>query len=125
MSPKLDTTLCEKYPKIFVLRHTRSTSIGGSGFQCGDGWYDLIDRLCQILQECTDHGGGPQIVAAQVKEKFGGLRFYAHGLNDRMLGMITMAEALSHTICDVCGDRGKTVERNAVYLTRCARHENF
>ncbi|MFM0100707.1 hypothetical protein PQQ87_34275 [Paraburkholderia nemoris] len=123
MSPKLDTTLCEKYPKIFAHRHIDSTIIGGRGFECGDGWYDLIDLLCHNLQGETDHNGGPQAVADQVKEKFAGLRFYAHGVNDRMLGMITMAETFSHAICDVCGNRGKTVERKGVHLTRCVNHE--
>ena len=46
------------------------------GFSCGDGWYLLIDRLCSSLQWDTDTNKYPQVVATQVKEKYGTLRFY-------------------------------------------------
>ncbi|CAN7464863.1 hypothetical protein [Paraburkholderia hospita] len=122
MSPELDAKLCATYPKIFADRHKSNTIIGMRGFECGDGWFDLLDLLCHNLQGETDHNGGPQAVAEQVKEKMAGLRFYAHGVNDRMQGMIRMAETVSYTICDVCGERGRTLECNGIYQTLCVKH---
>src|ERR1017187_6752684 len=99
MNPKLETLLT-KYPKIFQgLRY---------GFECSDGWYDLIDTLCNCIQSYVDHATPPleiptdilQVVAIQVKEKFGGLRFYHHGGDTHTDGMITFAEYMSYHICD-------------------------
>lgn len=42
-------------------------------------------------------------VAAQVKEKFGGLRFYVNGGNDRVWDIIGTAESLSYHVCEECG----------------------
>ena len=53
----------------------------------------------------------PQIVASQVKEKFGGLRFYVEGASDKQYAVISWAESLSYGICENCGstkDIGQT-----------------
>ena len=49
----------------------------------------------------------PQVVATQVKEKFGTLRFYYDGGDDVVRGLVQMAEALSEVTCEVCGSPGK------------------
>ena len=46
------------------------------GIDTGDGWYDLIDTLCGLLQFNTDRNRCPQVEATQVKEKYGTLSFY-------------------------------------------------
>ena len=44
------------------------------------GWLNLIDELCCTLQIYLDsHSDVPQVKVLQVKEKFGGLRFYFSG----------------------------------------------
>lgn len=126
MSPDKDKALCEKYPKIFVDRHgnMRSTAMCW-GFDCGDGWYDLIDVLCAHLQAMTDNNPNndrfPQIVAAQVKEKFGGLRFYVSASSDYHDGLIGMAESMSYRICEVCGNPGTPNKRGWIRTT-CTVH---
>ncbi|WP_227245422.1 hypothetical protein [Paraburkholderia caribensis] len=113
MSPELSERLYTDYPLIFVRRPI---------FALGGGWFDLLDTLCRSLQAETANGA-PQVVAQQVKEKFGGLRFYTGPRNDAQRGMIDMAQALSFHICDVCGNRGQHIgpgwER-----TRCKAHAN-
>lgn len=42
-------------------------------------------------------------IAAQVKEKFGGLRFYVDRGNAKHHAYITFAEVMSETICEECG----------------------
>jgi hypothetical protein len=86
LSPELDAKLRASYPHIFVVEPTaahdeRNAGLTQSpfshwGFECGDGWYDLIDALCSSLQNATENDA-PQVVVVQVKEKLGSLRFYA------------------------------------------------
>ena len=45
--------------------------------------------------------------ATQIKEKFGGLRFYTRKHDDRVQDMITVAEYLSEMTCEVCGAPGE------------------
>ena len=104
MSPELDRALCERYPKIFVDRHaSRYETSMCWGFCVEDGWYDLIDILCQQLQQQVDQEALPQIVATQVKEKFGTLRFRVRTPSPTQREVIRLAEAMSERICDICG----------------------
>ena len=65
MRKDLDNLLCQRYPLIFADRsRSIKESCMGWGFSCGDGWFDLIDSLCERLQFWTDHNHAPQIVAA-------------------------------------------------------------
>ena len=72
MREELDAALVTKFPKIFANRYgdLRETAMVW-GFSCDDGWYWLIEELCAALQWDTDKNKHPQIVATQVKEKFG------------------------------------------------------
>jgi len=47
-------------------------------------------------------------VAVQVKEKFGGLRFYVNGATDKHWNFISFAESMSYRTCEECGAVGKT-----------------
>ncbi len=98
--------------KLLIQRHGRilarlenPPAIGGSQDEivCGDGWFDLIDVLCARMQFHTDVDGAPQVVALQVKEKFGTLRFYADGADEIHTGMIDVAQAMSERTCGSCG----------------------
>ncbi len=145
MTPELDKQLCEKYPKIFRDRHAdMRTTCMCWGISVGDGWYDLIDNLCSVIQNHIDcqqrqhdyileynstttnqpHEVPPkpfQVVASQVKEKFGGLCFYVNGSNDYVSGAIDLAGCMSHRICEECGSPGKT-QGPGWLLTLCDEH---
>jgi hypothetical protein len=112
MKKELDEKLVEKYPEIFADRHgDKRETLMCWGFACGDGWYWLIDRLCSSLQWDTDMNGEPQVVAVQVKEKFGVLCFYVKTATPEQHSMIRFAESLSAHICEDCGtteNMGKT-----------------
>jgi len=50
MKRELDEELCRKYPLIFKNRHAHMTETAMCwGFECGDGWYNIIDVLCGLL----------------------------------------------------------------------------
>lgn len=124
MSPLLDNALCQKFPLIFVDRNSSMTVTAMCwGFDVEDGWYPLIDVLCEELQRESNRDGAPQLVATQVKEKFGGLRFYAQCVTERQEAMIDFAEALSFRICEECGAPGTLNDRKGRWIaTRCTSH---
>ena len=63
----------------------------------------------------------PQVVAVQVKEKFGTLRFYYNGGDDEVRGIERMAESMSAVMCEECGSPGKT--RSGGWIrTLCDEH---
>ena len=109
-----------KYPKIF------GTGAGFRGQGCsmeiGDGWYTLIDDLCAKLQADAD-ACGSQPKAYQVKEKFGGLRFYVDIATPEQQEMIGEAEEKSTKLCEVCGAAG-TRTRSGWIKTLCKAHNS-
>ena len=105
MSPELQNKLYSKYPKIFVDKDkSMQESCMCWGIETPDSWYDIIDTLCHALtytystsldidKEDAEHLNikpirfrdedsyiysveCPQVIAEQVKEKYGTLRFY-------------------------------------------------
>lgn len=186
MSPELDKKLVETYPKIFANRYgDMKTTAMCWGFDCGDGWYWLIDALCSNLQWNTDNnnkqyviknkflrkflpflyntlqklpgkynlkrkkqinplviirsfllglvfewrrsreftyiesGRYPQVVASQVKEKFGGLRFYVEGASNVQHAVINWTESLSYRTCENCGSTKNIGSTQGWYKTLC------
>jgi len=112
MKKELQEKLFKKYPKIFAQRYLSMEQTAMCwGIDTGDGWYWLIDQLCEYLQFQTDNNKSPQVEASQVKEKFGGLRFYVSGADDRQYSAIRFAEFLSYSICEDCGTT-KEVSQN-------------
>lgn len=123
MKKELNELLRQRYPLIFVERHLSQMQTSMCRLiACGDGWFDLIDTLCERLQFWTDHNKAPQVVALQVKEKFGTLCFYPLDANQTQRGMIYMAEAMSTRICDQCGKPGQTLVHEFWHMTRCKEH---
>ncbi|MDD5297963.1 MAG: hypothetical protein PHU46_13730 [Rhodocyclaceae bacterium] len=123
MRKELDDLLCQRYPNIFAERRgSIQETCMAWGFSCGDGWFTLIETLCERLQFWTDRNQAPQVVTRQVKEKFGTLSFYVRGANDVQCGMIWMAEAMSAHICEKCGQPGKVLNHEGWIMTRCPEH---
>jgi hypothetical protein len=60
-------------------------------------------------------------VAVQVKEKFGGLRFYVQAATDKHYQYITFAESMSYHTCEECGAPGKTYT-DGWHTTLCDIH---
>lgn len=77
--------------------------IVGKGCSIGDGWGDLVVELYQDLVKIY-----PDVEVNQVKEKFGGLRFYTGPLYEEGYARIREATSKSYKTCEICGRRGKT-----------------
>jgi len=90
----------ERFPKMFANPY--------GGFACGEGWWPILEKLCSNIQHHLDWKNKksevvPQVTVAQIKEKFGGLRFYYDGGDDEIRGMVRMAEAWADATCEDCG----------------------
>jgi hypothetical protein len=184
MSNTLESLVSE-YPKIFADRYKPMTETAMCwGFDCGEGWYNILNQLCcniqnhidntrrdrlntllfnrglhkaingdtkslfnyfyqysknteyalkQVnlaLENFTNNGETafrtvrqvcPQVVATQVKEKFGTLRFYYNGGDDMVDGMVRMAESMSGVTCEKCGDVAKLRGNGWLYVA-CDKH---
>jgi hypothetical protein len=194
MNKKNTKYLIEKYPKIFQDYNKPMTETCMCwGFECGDGWFKIIDSLCSAIQHRVDnpewvscdnaftralkaaynktiwnwvifpigtfcltrnnknyegcrwktwnwvsqhlqlhskyrepsyHDPYRQIIAHQVKEKYGGLRFYYGGTHDPYIeGLVRMAEAAAYYTCEQCGSTDGTVSQNKAgwIATLCAK----
>jgi hypothetical protein len=113
MKQELDKLLCEKYPKIMVNRNKdmKETTMCW-GFECGDGWFNILDQLMGNIQHHIDWRNKKeefvaQVTLDQVKEKFGTLRFYYSGGDDYISGMVRMAESMTGVTCEGCGNIGE------------------
>ncbi len=120
MKQELQDKLYKKYPKIFRQRDLspRETCMC-YGIEFSDGWYNLIDNLCELLQFHIDKNGYQQIEATQVKEKFGGLRFYTTSCDEYISGIINFAETLSYKICEECGSMKDITQTKGWVRTLC------
>ena len=114
MRQELDRLLCEKYPKMMVNRNKNMQETCMCwGFECGDGWFNILDQLMGNIQHHIDWKNRKEEVVAQVtldqvKEKFGTLRFYYSGGDDAIDGMVRMAESMSGVTCEECSAPAQT-----------------
>jgi len=160
MRKELDEALVARYPLIFKDRNGgMRTTLMCWGFECGDGWYNIIDVLCgklsseylsaksrydfikdkvgeklyggsgdiitqgeiDLRKQIVDEEAAKVPVAVQVKEKFGGLRFYVNGATDKHWSYINFAESMSYRTCEQCGNPGKTYT-DGWHMTLCDIH---
>ncbi|MFW6130502.1 MAG: hypothetical protein ACOC56_04890 [Atribacterota bacterium] len=103
MRVELEEKLVRKFPILY-------RDYGGSpqktcmafGFECGDGWFDLIEDLSEKIIRLD-----PDAYALCVKEKFGGLRFDVSSSSEEVGQIIHQACRKSFQICEKCGKSGK------------------
>jgi len=135
--------LAKRWPELFQKSGDFELSIS-------EGWYNIFDTLCGLIsykvgvaksrlkyaienpsakfnQSLLDLEKAvadeleklPTIV--QVKEKFGGLRFYVDGGSQEVENYITFAEAMASQTCEVCGSPGE--RRSGGWIrTLCDKH---
>jgi len=101
------------------------------GFECGDGWFDLLYKLARRVDRQVDklpsdeHDG---VMFFQIKEKFGSLRIYWRitiansDIVENIRALVNYAEYKSTKLCDKCGKEG--ISRNDIGWVRtlCEEH---
>lgn len=80
----------------------------------GNGWTPIINNLYDAKPRHTQ--------VTQVKEKFGGLRFYITSAPEWYHDLITFYERESYETCEQCGKEGKLREDLSWVLTLCDEH---
>ena len=118
----------ETYAKRMESRFPKMYGGKYGGFAIGEGWYPLIEKLSETIQNHIDHqqkqgNDCPQVIVQQVKEKFGTLRFYYDGGDDFVHGAVWLAESMTGMLCETCGGLGKRREGGWV-RTLCDQHES-
>jgi hypothetical protein len=90
--------LFSKFPRVFKNLNY---------LECEKGWLSIINSLCSIIENHIEHTIPEEIkdeiFAIQIKEKFGGLRFYMSTTTPYIDGAISLAEAVSYSQCEYCG----------------------
>lgn len=115
MSNKNFKELKNLFPKLF--RDCYLYEIGAES-----GWYDLVYDLCVEIEKIAQEKGltgenYPKVV--QIKEKFGGLRYYLNGYDEDVYTAVDRTEAKSLTICEFCGKPAEVRSTSTGWL-KCA-----
>ena len=115
--------MAEDYPLVFQNGRPRC------GIDVGQGWETLLRELLQAMEDLLPSKHDFKVV--QVKEKFGGLRFYIFSQTlpedplKKICKLIDFTEGLSLVTCEACGARGEPNTKDSRFSwvkTLCARH---
>ena len=84
-------------------------------FSIEKGWMPIVYELCLSLAKID-----PEVKVVQVKEKFGGLRFYVGAGTDEAFDLIDETEEYLNHICEKCGSaEDVTTEGKGWIKTMC------
>lgn len=134
MNEKNTAALVAAAPMLYRLYGTDTGWPMKWGFSCRDGWFQILMRLSERIEadlQAMREAGTPAEKlphALQVKEKFGGLRFYMDRQSEKWTDWIKEAEAESLETCEWCSAPGTLYERRGYMQTMCdlcARREGF
>lgn len=87
------------------------------GFDCDDGWYEIIYELCKKIKKENIK----DFEVVQVKEKLAQLCFYTTRSTDKVFDFIQEASAKSEITCEVCGEKGSLCIKGYWYKTLCKK----
>ena len=108
-----------RYPRVFgsgTKTDNPEQSVGTVYWEFGYGWDTLIENLVAAIDREIERDpslaeGDSPFRILQMKEKFGSLRFYHSGGNERIYGLVDMTEKLSGSVCEICGSLGTACGR--------------
>lgn len=119
MTPENTQRLFERFDHLYRGRYLPLTQNRmAEGFDCGDGWYDLIYQLSEQIEAYRQtHTEAVDLIVMQVKQKFGELRFYVQPRIPVVEEMIKAAGERSRRICELTGQPGVRCFRDEYYCT--------
>jgi hypothetical protein len=85
MHHDLERRLAGSWPHWFNTGGDIRSTAMSRGFEHGDGWFDILWRLCEDIEPLVknlEQEIGCQFEVQQVKEKLGGLRIHGSHAND-------------------------------------------
>lgn len=103
--------MTEYPPEVQAIVDRIPTTWGSRHLSIGPGWYSIVVALDRAIAALY-----PDYEVHQVKEKFGGLRYYCeHSSDPAVQTLVYAAEKLTATTCESCG----TTERVTTRCTVC------
>ena len=124
MGPDLEQKIVSRWPGWFDVHGDRRRTAMPRGFECGDGWFDLIWDLCERLEPLVCELNATlqpaeHFEVLQVKQKFGGLRFYVSHHTAAIDSEIEAAKLESRRTCEQCGRSGSLRNTDGWLVTLC------
>jgi hypothetical protein len=101
--------LMTAYPQLFPKDADGNPREPDCHVWCPVGWQPMVEELCSKLAKIVEEKN-VVFQIEQIKEKFGGLRFYYFYNGDRVdeiADLIHEAEERSFKICEVTGEEGE------------------
>ena len=93
------------------------------GVECGEGWKCLYEPIIEWIKNYNiNKDKEQQIEIHQIKEKFGGLRFYCNFYTDELKEMIREAEQESFRTCEFCGTKENVGHTVSGWYTTCCEN---
>ena len=117
--PKAQSDL--EWPEDLIAKHPLTFRLL-QDFHCGEGWRAVLTDLCGVIEPILEAMPADETrpSAMQVKEKFGGLRFYMYGSVPEIDAAIEAAEARAIQTCEVCGAAGVLESEHGWITTKCS-----
>jgi hypothetical protein len=125
MRKELEEKLAQRWPSWFSLSGDPMSSAMARGFEHGDGWFDIVWRLCLDLEPLVvalERETGERFQVLQVKQKLGTLRFYVSEHTDAIDGRIEEGQVESAHTCEICGQPGRQREVHGWIMAACDEH---
>lgn len=119
MNNSNERRISSRYARL--LSDRRTDDEGFFGFECSDGWSDLIEgtlSFVQLYSEVTN----AEVRISQVKEKFGQLRIYQYGGDESVRTALEITELVSGKVCEYCGRAGEITNIEGWLQVRCTEH---
>lgn len=91
------------------------------GFECNDGWADVIEATLWLVQQRAG-ASGLDVKVTQAKEKFGQLRIYHRGGDESIGAAFDIAGLVSGCVCEICGMPGGLISIDGWLQARCGQH---
>ena len=120
MNRILQATLFLRYPHIFRDRQDPS-SLMQFGIGVGDGWYAVVEALCETLHSRAGTTGTSPAPAAQIKQKLGKLVWYHDSADAFVQGAVELAEWYSLRVCERSGEPGRLTRQGGYIGVLSAR----
>ena len=117
MTPENQEKLINVYPGLFSeVHHQMPYSL--FGFECDDGWFDLLHECIQEIKEACEKEK-LDIKVNQIKEKYGTLRFYVCSYPESIRKIIDKAEERSAKTCESCGKPATVIKVRPHWVQCC------
>ena len=119
MNNFIERLLADQYRTLLFSKDFSEGAI--FGFECNDGWADLIEATLRLVQQRAEMSA-LDVNVTQAKEKFGQLRIYHRGGDESIGVAFEITELVSGCVCELCGEPGEVTSLEGWFLARCGRH---